>query len=68
MSGENGAFALIGAAAFLAASMKMPLTAVVGIVELSRIDHAFLIPILFAVSGAIGTGKLCGVYIERTGR
>ena len=54
-----GAFAIIGAAAFLASSMKMPLTAVVLIMEFTRVDHDFLIPILFAVSGSIACFTLC---------
>lgn len=54
-----GAFAIIGAAAFLASSMKMPLTAVVLIMEFTRVDHDFLIPILFAVSGSVACFTLC---------
>lgn len=54
-----GAFAIIGAAAFLASSMKMPLTAVVLIMEFTRVDHDFLIPILFAVSGSVVCFTLC---------
>ncbi|MCL9683455.1 chloride channel protein [Legionella maioricensis] len=53
------AFAIIGAAAFLAAAQKMPITAIVLIFELTRIKFNFLIPILFAVSGAVGMSKLC---------
>lgn len=54
-----GAFAIIGAAAFLASSMKMPITAVVLIMEFTRVGHDFLIPILFAVSGSIAIFSLC---------
>lgn len=54
-----GAFAIIGAAAFLASSMKMPLTAVVLIMEFTRVGHDFLIPILFAVTGSIAIHSLC---------
>jgi len=54
-----GAFALIGAAAFLAASMKMPLTAIVLIAEFTHVDHDFLIPILLAVAGSVCTLRLC---------
>jgi len=53
-----GAFAIVGAAAFLATSMKMPITAVVLIVEFTRVNHDFLIPILFAVTGSIATSAL----------
>jgi H+/Cl- antiporter ClcA len=53
-----GAFAIVGAAAFLAASMKMPVTAIVLAVEFTRVDHDFLIPILFAVAGSIAAFEL----------
>lgn len=54
-----GAFALVGAAAFLGSSMKMPITAVVLVMEFTRAGHDFLIPILFAVSGSIAIFALC---------
>jgi H+/Cl- antiporter ClcA len=50
-----GAYALVGAGAFLAASMRMPLTAVVLMLEFTRVDHDFLFPILLAVVGAVVT-------------
>lgn len=49
-----GAYAIIGAAAFLACSMKMPLTAIVLVLELTGTNHDSLVPILFAMGGAIG--------------
>lgn len=48
-----GAFAIVGAAGFLAAAMKMPVTAIALAVEFTRVDHDFLIPIFFAVAGAV---------------
>ena len=54
-----GAFAIIGAAAFLAASMSMPLTAIVLVAEFTRIDHDFLVPIILAVVGSMCVSKLC---------
>ncbi len=54
-----GAYAVIGAAAFLASSMSMPLTAIVLITEFTRIDHDFLVPIVLAVAGSFGTSQLC---------
>jgi H+/Cl- antiporter ClcA len=51
----SGAFALVGAAAFLAASMRMPVTAVVLILELTRAPFGALPPILLAVAGAVAT-------------
>ncbi len=48
-----GAFAIVGATAFLSASMTMPLTATALIMEFTRVDHDFLVPILLAVGGAM---------------
>ena len=50
--GSVGAFAIVGATAFLAASMQMPITAVVLVFEFTRVGHDFLIPVLLAVGGA----------------
>jgi H+/Cl- antiporter ClcA len=55
---SSGAFAIVGAGAFLAASMQMPLTAVVLILEFTRVSHDFLVPILLAVAGSVSTFKL----------
>jgi H+/Cl- antiporter ClcA len=55
---STGAFAIVGAAAFLAASMQMPLTAVVLILEFTRVSHDFLIPVLLAVAGSVSTFRL----------
>jgi len=48
-------FALIGAGAFLASSMKMPLTAIVLVFEFTRFEHDFFYPLLLAVSGSYAT-------------
>lgn len=53
------AFALIGAVSFLAAAQKMPVTAIVLLFELTRINLSFLIPIMFAVAGSVGMSQLC---------
>jgi len=58
-----GAFAIVGSAAFLASSMKMPVTAVVLIIEFTRVGHDFLIPILFGVVGSITAFSLCTQHI-----
>ena len=50
---SSGAFAVVGATAFLAASMQMPMTAVVLVFEFTRVSQDFLIPVLFAVGGAV---------------
>ena len=47
-----GAFALVGSAAFLASSMKMPLTAIVVTLEFTRVGHDFLFPIALATAGS----------------
>ncbi|WP_298626895.1 chloride channel protein [uncultured Legionella sp.] len=56
------AFALIGAAAFLGAAQKMPITAVILIFELTRVDLNLLPPILFALTGSISMFHLCKNY------
>lgn len=58
-----GAYALIGAPAFLGTSMKMPITAVVLFMELTRFDHAFLAPVIIAVVGALCAQR---VIVRRT--
>jgi H+/Cl- antiporter ClcA len=57
--GPPGAFAVVGAAAFLATSQKMPVTAVILVFEFTRVGHNMAYPILFAVSGAAATGMAC---------
>ncbi|MFM0726305.1 chloride channel protein [Paraburkholderia strydomiana] len=54
-----GAFAVVGATAFLAASMQMPITAVVLVFEFTRVNQEFLIPVLFAVGGALLAFQAC---------
>lgn len=54
-----GAFAIVGAAAFLAASMRMPITAIVMALELTRVDHNYLFPVLFAVAGSSAALRIC---------
>jgi H+/Cl- antiporter ClcA len=56
-----GAFAVVGGAAFLASSMKMPLTAIALVIEFTRVGHDFLIPISFAVAGSISVYYLCSL-------
>jgi H+/Cl- antiporter ClcA len=53
-----GGFAIVGAAAFLAASMQMPVTAVVLMLELTRVNHDCLIPMLLCIAGSVSTFKL----------
>ncbi|MDB6143953.1 MAG: Chloride channel protein [Pseudomonas sp.] len=62
-----GAFAIVGAAAFLGASMSMPLTAIVLVAEFTQIDHNFLVPIILAVAGSVCVNKLCGLVSVTTG-
>ena len=54
-----GAFAIIGSAAFLASSQKMPLTAIVIIFEFTHVNFSFLVPILFAVAGSMSIVYIC---------
>jgi uncharacterized membrane protein YkvI len=39
--------------------MKMPLTAVVLIIEFTRVGHDFLIPMVFGVIGSVSVFYLC---------
>lgn len=55
-----GTFAIVGATAFLASSMQMPITAILLTLEFTRIDHDFLIPILLAVAGSYAAFRLLG--------
>ncbi len=61
----SGAFAIVGAAAFLASSMKMPITAIALTVEFTRVDHDFLVPIFFAVAGSIAMFHVCTRHDDR---
>jgi H+/Cl- antiporter ClcA len=53
-----GAFAMVGATAFLATSMRMPVTAVTLVFEFTRADQNFLVPMLFTVCGALAMAWL----------
>jgi H+/Cl- antiporter ClcA len=64
-TGSLAAFAIIGAAAFLASSMKMPLTAVVLTVEFTGIGQEFLVPLSLAVAGSVSIFHLCRVYADQ---
>jgi H+/Cl- antiporter ClcA len=61
----SGAFAIIGAAAFLASSLKMPVTAIALIMEFTHVNHDFLVPILFAVAGSIAVSHACAKRQEK---
>src|SRR5258705_5943323 len=61
-------FAIVGGAAFLAASMKMPLTAIVLTVEFTGIDQKFLIPLSLAVPGSVSIFHTCGHYADQSTR
>ncbi len=56
----SGAFAVIGATAFLAASMNMPITAVILVAEMTRVNHDFLVPVLFSVVGSVAVCRVLG--------
>ncbi|MCB8877208.1 chloride channel protein [Acidisoma silvae] len=48
-----GAFVIVGATAFLAVSMRMPVTAIVLLMEFTRAGQDFLIPMIAATAGAM---------------
>jgi H+/Cl- antiporter ClcA len=52
------ALAVVGGAAFLAASMNMPLTAVVLAMEFTRLNGGMLLPIVVAVGGSAWASSL----------
>jgi len=58
-------FAIIGGAAFLASSMKMPLTAIVLTVEFMGIGQEFLVPLSLAVAGSVSIFHLCRAYADQ---
>lgn len=58
-------FALVGGAAFLASSMKMPLTAIALTVEFTGIGQAFLVPLSLAVAGSVSIFHLCRAYVDQ---
>ncbi|MCA8087777.1 chloride channel protein [Burkholderia cenocepacia] len=60
-----GGCALIGATAFLAASMQMPITAVVLLLEFTRANHDSLVPMLLAVAGSLVAYRLAQKLVER---
>ncbi len=60
-----GAFAIVGAAAFLAAVMRMPITAVVLVYEFTHVSHDFLLPIIIAVAGSTAALSCC-IHQEAT--
>lgn len=58
MSSESAA--VIGAAAFLGVSLKMPLTAIVFILELTYAPAALLMPLCITMAGAVATARKMG--------
>ena len=52
---DMAGFALTGAAGFLSASMQMPVTAITLMMEFTRMDHSFLVPVALCVTGAFMT-------------
>jgi len=56
----SGAFAIVGAAAFLASSMKMPMTAAVLIIEFTHVGYDLWIP--------IGASVLVSAVVSRFAR
>ena len=55
---QPGAYAVIGAAAFLATSMRMPVTSLVLIMEFTRINNDFFIPMALCIAGAVSTATV----------
>ena len=53
------AFAIVGAAAFFAASMNMPLCAIALIIEFTRIGYSLWLPVFFAVAISVASLHIC---------
>lgn len=53
-----GAFAIIAGVAFLATSMRMPLTAIALGIEITGMDHAYFVPVLVAATGSAAASRL----------
>jgi H+/Cl- antiporter ClcA len=60
-----GSFAIVGAGAFLAASMQMPLTALVLMLEFTRVSHDLLVPMLLSIAGSVSTFRLLAKWQTR---
>ncbi|GAB3803253.1 chloride channel protein [Humibacter antri] len=58
--GHLGAFALIGAAAFLASTMRAPFTGLVLVLEFTRSGTGLMIPLVIAVAGAVAIEYVLG--------
>lgn len=56
--GNALSFALVGGAAFLAASMQMPLTAVVLVLEFTHMEHGYFVPVLLCAAGSFITCRV----------
>ena len=54
------AFAVIGAAAFLASSMRAPLTALILVLEFTNEGPAMLVPMMLAVAGSVAVAYVAG--------
>lgn len=54
---SSSSCALLGATAFLAAGQKMPVTAIVLMLELTGVDHHFILPMVLIVASAIFFSK-----------
>ena len=65
MTSPKVRFALVGAGAFLASSMKMPLTAIALILEFTHAPQEVLFPVIFAVSGSCAADRLCDMWFSR---
>ena len=55
----TAAFAIVGAAAFLASSMNMPLTSMVLVIEFTRVGHDLWFPIFLAVAISVASLHAC---------
>jgi H+/Cl- antiporter ClcA len=59
------AFAIVGAAAFLASSMNMPLTAIVLVIEFTHVGQDLWVPITLAVATSVASRHGCAMQRHR---
>jgi H+/Cl- antiporter ClcA len=64
--GPPGAYALVGAAAFLAAAQQAPLAAVVLVLELTHVGTGMLVPVAVAAVVAVLVARLIGSWSTTT--
>ena len=61
----TAAFAIVGAGAFLASSMNMPLTAIILVIEFTGVGQDLWVPIFFAVATSFASFRVCATRVAQ---